>query len=83
MRSPGGASLDSCWDANAAKGANRIKAQRGRLAPILIIFCDCLGTHSLDWIRFRFAKFASWNRGVRRLRSTHAGPLRDSTMLKR
>jgi hypothetical protein len=38
MDSPGGAELDSCWDANAAKGANRIDAPHERLTPILIMF---------------------------------------------
>ena len=38
MGSTGGASLDSCRDANAAKGANRIDAHRKQLTPILIMF---------------------------------------------
>jgi hypothetical protein len=38
MGSPGGTSLDSCGDANAAKRANRIDSQRERLTPTRLIF---------------------------------------------
>ena len=38
MGSPGGTSFDSCGDANAANGANRIDAQRERLTPTRLIF---------------------------------------------
>src|SRR5690348_9149691 len=47
MGSPGAASLDNCWAANAARVANRIDAQRELRMPILIYwFVNAAGSVS-------------------------------------